>query len=254
MVDVMAYELLGAVSLVAGFLSAVAGSSGLIILPVLLIVGVPPQIALGTNKFYTSASLFTSAYCFIRNGLFTPRFWLAAIFATIVGAIIGVGLTQIFSNQTLKMLLPILIAAMAVYLLIPKKPLALLDPPIKPFSRKSLTMSSFLGIYSGFLGAGTGSLWTMVATSMFGMEIMEASALSRFMCFISNFVALIMFVILCQVDYSLAIVLSLSGALGAYFGSRLAIRWGAKFMRTILVSSTLVMAGNLAVSNGSNYS
>lgn len=249
MVDVVTYELLGAVSLVAGFLSAIAGSSGLIILPMLLIVGVPPQVALGTNKLYTSASLFTSAFCFIRTGLFKPRFWIATTLAVIVGTLLGVALTQIFSNQTLKMLLPVLIAAMAVYLLLPKKPLQSSTPPIKPTSRKSLTASSFLGIYSGFLGAGTGSLWTMAATSMFDMDIMEASALSRFMCFTSNLVALIIFTMISQVDYSLGIILAVSGALGAYFGSRLAIRWGAKFMRTVLVSSTLVMAGNLAVSN-----
>ena len=84
---------------------------------------------------------------------------------------------------------------------------------------------------------------------MFDMDIMEASALSRFMCFTSNLVALIIFTMISQVDYSLGIILAVSGALGAYFGSRLAIRWGAKFMRTVLVSSTLVMAGNLAVSN-----
>jgi len=245
----MTYEVLGIVSLAAGFLSAIAGSSGLIILPVLLIVGVPPQIALGTNKLYTTTSLITSALCFIRNGFFSPRFWIATSIATAIGTLFGVGLTQIFSNQTLKTLLPLLIAIMAIYLLLPKKPWKRLNPPATPKCRKGLAVSALLGLYSGFLGAGTGSLWTMIATSMFGKDIMEASAISRFMCFFSNFVALIVFVLLSQIDYSIGLILSIGGAIGAYFGSRLAIRWGAKFMRTILVSSTLVMAGNLALSN-----
>ena len=249
MADMVTYELLGGVALVAGFLSAIAGSSGLIILPVLLLVGVPPQIALGTNKLYTTTSLLTSTFCFMKNGLLSPRVWLAAVVATIVGAVLGVCLTQVFSNQILKMLLPVMIAGMAIYLLFPKKPLKTIDPPEAPKSKKSVLLSSSLGIYSGFLGAGTGSLWTMSAVSVFGMDIMEASALSRFMCFTSNVVALIVFMVLSQVDYSMGIALSLCGAIGAYFGSRLAIRWGAKFMRTILVSSTLVMAGNLAISS-----
>ena len=243
------YEILGAVSLFAGFISAIAGSSGLIILPMLLIAGVPPQLALGTNKLYTTTSLMTSAICFMRKGLFRPRYWVAAIIASIFGSITGVALMQIFSNEALKMLLPILIGLMALYLLLPKKRTIAPGRAAEPACRKSMLVSSGLGIYSGFLGAGTGSLWTSVATGMFKMDIMEASAISRFMCFTTNFVALLIFMGLSQVNYAIGLELSICGSIGAYLGSKLAIRWGAKFMRTMLVSSTLVMACNLAVTN-----
>lgn len=243
------YAFLSVIGLSSGFLSAIAGGSSLIVLPVLLLMGIPPQIALGTNKLYTTASLFTSAYYFLRHGLFKPRFWMSAIIATVIGTLLGTGLTQIFSNETLKMILPILIAIVAIYLLIPKKPSTLSHPPAKVDGWASLLTSNCLGIYSGFLGAGTGSLWTTIANGLYGINIMEASALSRFMCFISNLVALVVLITLGQVDYKMGIVLSISGAMGAYLGSRLAIRWGAKFMRTMLVSSTLFIAGNLLVAN-----
>ena len=120
---------------------------------------------------------------------------------------------------------------------------------MQPLSKKSLFVSASLGTYSGFLGAGTGSLWTSVATGLFKMDIMEASGISRFMCFVTNLVALLMFMGLSQVNYAIGLELSICGSIGAYLGSKLAIRWGAKFMRTMLVSSTLVMAGNLAITN-----
>jgi uncharacterized protein len=249
MSSLITYEWLGILGLGAGFLSAIAGSSGLIILPVLLLMGIPPQIALGTNKLYTTASLLTSAYYFTRRGLFNPRFWMIVMVAAIIGTLLGTGLTQIFSNETLKMLLPILIGLMAIYLLIPKKPSIPLNQPLQINSLKSLVTTACLGIYSGFLGAGTGSLWTMTATNLYGINIMNASAISRFMCFISNSVALFILIFLGQVDYTIGTILSISGAVGAYLGSRIAVRCGPKFIRTMLVGSTLVLAGNLAITH-----
>ena len=242
----MTFAILGLAALASGMLSAIAGNGGLIILPVLLILGIPPQIALGTNRLYTTSSLSMSTYYFIKKGLFNPHFWIATIIATLVGIVIGVGLIHLFSNSTLKLLLPILMLAMAAYLLLPPKLIFSVKAPVAHNSAQGLTASSLLGVYSGFLGAGTGSLWTTVAVSMFNMDIMEASAISRFMCFISNALALCIFMGLHQVNYSLGSILALGGMLGAYLGSRLAFRWGAKFTRFILISSTLIMAVQLA--------
>ncbi len=187
----------------------------------------------------------------MRNGFFQPRFWIAAMIASMIGSVLGVILTQLLSNELLKMLLPILIACMAIYLLIPTK------NHVEQTDRSALTpkspwttlISTLLGIYSGFLGAGTGSLWTAIATGTFKLDIVQASAISRFMCFITNSVALVVFISLNQVNYPMGITLAICGSIGAYFGSKLAVRWGTKFMRTMIVSSTLVLAGNLAVTS-----
>ena len=53
---------------IASFIDSVVGGGGLISTPALLAVGLPPSIALGTNKFASSFSTLTSAFKFIRSG------------------------------------------------------------------------------------------------------------------------------------------------------------------------------------------
>ena len=62
------FAFLFAGGLFAGFVDSIAGGGGLISLPVLLSVGLPPQIALGTNKLQGSFGTFSSAFNYIRKG------------------------------------------------------------------------------------------------------------------------------------------------------------------------------------------
>lgn len=53
---------------IASFVDSVVGGGGLISTPALLAVGLPPSVALGTNKFASSFSTLTSALKFLRSG------------------------------------------------------------------------------------------------------------------------------------------------------------------------------------------
>ena len=46
--------ILSAVSFLAGFIDSIAGGGGLLLLPSIMLAGIPPQVALGTNKFASS--------------------------------------------------------------------------------------------------------------------------------------------------------------------------------------------------------
>ena len=63
------YVLLFATGLCAGFVDSIAGGGGLIALPVLFSVGLPPQAALGTNKLQGSFGTFSASYNYIKKGV-----------------------------------------------------------------------------------------------------------------------------------------------------------------------------------------
>ena len=239
---------LSGISLLAGLLSSFSGNSGAIILPVLMMAGVPPYVALGTNKLYAASSLLTSSIHFVRNGLFNPRLWLAAIIATLFGSLIGVGLTQLIDPNSLEKIIPIFLALIAINMLLPKatyKPEAAYSR--KPNSVLSTVMAGMIGVYSGFLGAGSGLIWTSLAMKLFKIDIIEACADSRFMCFISNISALGAFVVLGHVDYSLGFILAFMGAIGAFVGSRIIVKHGAKLIRPVLAVTTIALAIKLTM-------
>ena len=73
-----------------GFIDAIAGGGGLITLPALLATGMPPQMALGTNKLQSSCGTAIVVWRYAKAGLMkTPGLWVAvsfAFFASMAGA------------------------------------------------------------------------------------------------------------------------------------------------------------------------
>ncbi len=62
------FAVLFAAAFFGGFIDSIAGGGGLISLPALLAVGVPPHVAIATNRFQGSFGSFTAALNFIRKG------------------------------------------------------------------------------------------------------------------------------------------------------------------------------------------
>ena len=52
----------------AAFIDAIAGGGGMISLPAFMGVGIPPHIALGTNKMAASFGAFSSFLKFLKSG------------------------------------------------------------------------------------------------------------------------------------------------------------------------------------------
>lgn len=241
--------LLGSSAFIGGILSAINGAGALLMLPSLLMVGLPPQIALGTNKLFTTASLFSASLFYFRRRLFKPMLWLAASMATLIGAVIGSVLALLLPSQWLNTILPLSLLLMSIYFLAPSSWKTSSDTATSenPCRIKSTFLSTLLGIYSGFVGAGTGSIWTALAMRLFMLPASEASAVAVSMCFISNATALLIFVYLQQVDYLLGLGLIMAGMLGVRIGAKLCVSHGMALMRPLVTGSTGIMAIKLTI-------
>lgn len=242
------FIILGLVSFFAGILTSITGAGGMVLLPALLLSGLPSSIAIGTNKLFNVSSFFTSSVSFLREGLFNPRFWLMAGIATFFGALIGAMLVHIIPNHYLDEILPVFIILTAVYLIIPKEMIQNSIKNVNPDNSSSFFVGGLLGIYSGFVGAATGSLWIMITMKLYKVDIIEASGISRFMCLISNLSAISVFILAKDINYAVGLDIAAMGALGSIVGSRLAIKYGASLIKPLLFITTSTMAVKLAVS------
>lgn len=74
---------------IAAIVDAIAGGGGLISLPALLMVGVPPHLALCTNKFAASMASLNSSIIFARSGKVTFSLVKWQISFTLIGAFLG---------------------------------------------------------------------------------------------------------------------------------------------------------------------
>ncbi|PTA49874.1 hypothetical protein C9I43_04730 [Shewanella morhuae] len=243
------WALLAVIGLIAGFIDAVVGGGGLLSIPALLALGMPPHMVLGTNKLAASFGSSMAAWTYYRQHLFTPSFWYMAFIATFIGAILGSFLVYLVDTQWLEKALPLLIIGIAIYSLV--SPNAISDinsqtPTVKPPAKKQWLQGLALGTYDGFAGPGIGAFWTVTSGSLYKLPLLHCCGLARAMTFTSNLTALAIFGWLGQVQWQIGLGMGLCMMLGSFIGARCAIKFGMPFIRPLFILIVLMIAANLA--------
>ena len=235
--------LLWLASLVAGFVDAIAGGGGLITLPALLAAGLPPHLALGTNKLQSSFGSLSAALHYRQGGLVRFReVWLGVIF-TFVGAASGTIAVQALSKGLLLWVIPILLSGVLAWTLVTPR---LGEEAHTPRLRESLWLpvaGLALGFYDGFFGPGTGTFWTLFMVAGMGMELKSATARTKVVNFTSNITSLGAFALGGHVILLPGLVMGSGQFLGARLGSRLVMRRHARLVAVVfrvVVAATVV--------------
>ncbi len=230
------YTLLFLTGLCSGFVDSIAGGGGLIALPVLFSVGLPPQVALGTNKLQGSFGTLSASYNYIKKGVVRFDENLSGILFTLIGAILGAWSIQQMQAGFIEHLVPVLLLFVFFYTLFTKDLGNVSGNPRIPRHLFFFLFGLGLGFYDGFFGPGTGSFWTAALLIFLGLDMRKASGVTRIMNFTSNVVALSIFIIGQNVMYSVGLCMAVGQVIGARIGSSLAIKKGASFIRPIFLT------------------
>ncbi len=242
--------LLFVIATLAGFIDAIAGGGGLITIPALLAVGMPPTMALGTNKLQSCGGSFSASWYFIRRKAVNLREIMELILFTFVGAVLGTLLVQQMDTGFLKKILPFLIFAIGIYFLLTPK-LGESDKKQRvSYWRFALTAGLGIGFYDGFFGPGTGSFLSLAFVLLLGFNLAKATAHAKVLNFTSNIASLIFFVIGGQVIWSVGFTMLVGQFLGARLGARMVLTKGQKLIRPMVVVVAFIMATKLAFDYG----
>ncbi len=239
------YPVLFATGLAAGFVDSIAGGGGMITLPVLLNLGLPPLEALGTNKLQATFGSGGAAWHYGRAGWIDFKSCRAGAAWTFLSALLGALLVRSLSRDLLKLLIPWLLILIALYTLVrPRFGEAASRPRIPPRLFHPLA-GLVIGFYDGFFGPGTGSFWAMAFVLGLGLSLTRATAHTKWMNFASNIAALLVFVASRQVLYGPGVTMGLGQWLGARLGAKTVVRRGAQFIRPVLVTVVLILSAKL---------
>jgi uncharacterized membrane protein YfcA len=234
------YPIMFGVAFFAGFVDSIAGGGGLITLPVLLAIGVPPQAALGTNKFQSSFGSFTATWYHVRQKVVDLKDALPGIIFTLIGAAVGTMLVQWIDNSALQAIIPFLLLAIAIYFLFsPKVGDAETKPKLSPFIYYAIFGLS-LGFYDGFFGPGVGSFWAIAFVLLLGFHLTKATGYTKLMNFVSNITALALFLLKGNVLFPVGLTMAIGQIIGARMGSGIVVEKGAKFIRPIYLIIVLL--------------
>ena len=230
---------------VAGLIDAIAGGGGLITIPVLLGIGLPPQYALGTNKLQATFGSASAMAHFVRAGTVDLRDAAAGVFWTAVGAVLGSYTVQQIDPGFLKRCILFLLLLILCYTVFTPK---LGAEEVRPRMTKGLFYACFgllLGFYDGFLGPGTGSFWVIAIMLGLGFDMRKGTGYTKLFNFVSNIVSLVVFIAGGHVLFWAGLVMGVGQAVGARIGARLVIKNGTGFIRPVFICSVLAVTAKL---------
>jgi uncharacterized membrane protein YfcA len=246
--DLWMYPLLFGGAMLAGWIDAIAGGGGMITIPLLLSIGVPPQMVLGTNKLQASFGSYTAAQHFVQKDIVPLTDAAPGIIATFLGSAIGTVAVQQIDPSILNIAIPFLLLGIAIYMLFtPRLGTVAREPHMRrlPFY---LLFGLLLGFYDGFFGPGVGSFWAMVFVLMMGFDLTRATGYTKVMNFTSN-ISFVVFAIGGHILWLPGLVMAGGQIAGARIGSGMVIGRGVKFIRPVFITVVILTTLRLILRN-----
>ena len=227
------------VGILAGFLNTLAGGGSVLVLPVLILSGIPSPIANATNRVAILIQNMTGSYNFHKHQILDVRpvfhITIAAVLGAIIGSFFAVKLTSEIFDKILGM----------VFLFI----LFIMLRPHKQKNRFTKVLPKWLefliflvvGFYGGFIQAGVGFIFLATLNLIEEFSLIKANAVKVFIIMCYTLFAVLIFAINGKIIWKYGLILSAGNFIGAYLGVKAAIRKGEKFVRIVL-SIAIVIA------------
>lgn len=231
-------------AMLAGFVDAIAGGGGLITLPALLSVGVAPLSAIATNKIQGSFGTAAATLNFWRAGRIDLRLLAWPLMATIAGACAGAAAVSRIDAAGLALVLPILLAAIALYFLMAPR-VGEEDAHARLSPKAYSLIAGAIGFYDGFFGPGAGSFFALSLVTLMGMGLTRATAHTKALNLTSNLISVAVFAIGGHVVWAIGLSMAACQVAGGYLGSHAAMKFGPRLIRPLLVIICLAMVARL---------
>ncbi|MEJ7932512.1 TSUP family transporter [Ramlibacter sp. AN1015] len=239
--------LMTSASLLAGFVDAIVGGGGLILVPALFAIfpTAAPASLFGLNKSASVWGTSIAALQFSRRVHMNWHALLPAAGAGLIGGFVGAWAVTVVSGEFLRKLLPLVLLGVLAYTLA-RKDLGRHHAPALGRGAERLVAGGIglvLGFYDGFFGPGTGSFFVFLFVRWLGYDFLHASAAAKLLNTATNLSALTLFALKGHVWWHYALALAIANVVGSLLGTRMALRHGASFVRGvfIVVVSALIL-------------
>ena len=224
-----------AAAFVAGIVDAIAGGGGLLTLPALLAAGLPPHLALGTNKGQSVFGSGAALANFARAGLVDRKLAPLTFPLGLAGSLSGAALVLLVKPDVLKPLVLILLVAVAAFLAFRPAVTRRDEPPLAKARLFAAALALGIGLYDGFFGPGTGTFLIVGFVGLLGQPMARASANAKVINFASNLAAVAIFASRGTILWQVALPMAAAQFAGGMLGSQLAVRGGDVLVRRVVL-------------------
>jgi uncharacterized membrane protein YfcA len=239
--------------LLSGFVDAIAGGGGLIMIASLMLGGLPPHVAIATNKLCGVTGGVASSVQFVRARLVDWRACVVIGLPAVLGAVVG---SRLISRLSADRTVPIVIGLLVVVTL-----WMVVKPRLgrQPGESGSLlrvggarmiqagALGAVFGVHEGFFGPGAGALFLFAVLTPWSASFVRGTASARVITLMTSVAALVSFFWLGAVDLRAGLLASAGTIVGGWAGASVTPAWGARIMRPLLITVTGGAVGVLVV-------
>jgi len=245
--DWLLYGLVILVGFISGFINTLAGSGSLLTLPMLIFMGLPVNVANGTNRIAILLQSIVGVGSFKQKKVFEWKdgLWLTipATMGALLGSMLAVNLNAGLMNKIVGGLLVVM------FFVILYKPENWINEHAGSVKEKPSILRFLIfvaiGFYGGFIQAGVGFFLLGGLVLGAGFNLLKANAIKVLIVLVYTIAALVVFIINKQVDYFLGIILGIGSMLGAWLATHIAVKQGTGFIQWILLVTVLAFAVKL---------
>ncbi|MDA8595245.1 sulfite exporter TauE/SafE family protein [Flavobacteriaceae bacterium] len=242
--ELLEYGYLVLIGFLAGLINIVAGGGSLLTLPMLIFMGLPPQVANGTNRIGIIIQNIFAVKGFQSKGIpltaFSVYLAISALLGSLIGAWIAVDIDALLFNRILAGVMLLIV----LYLVF-KKTNSINDLLEKTTGKTriySLIAFFFIGIYGGFIQAGVGFLIIAALSGLNKLSLVKSNAIKVFVVLIYSIAAVAVFAWNDSISWTHGLVLAIGTSAGGWTMSRYSVKKGDGFVKTLLIIMICVMA------------
>lgn len=219
----------------AGFIDAIVGGGGLLQTPATLLIlpHYPVATLFGTVKLPSLAGTCVAAFKYSKQVKFNYKVLIACVIAAFFAALLGAYSVSMINNAVIKPIILVVLILVALYTYFNKQ-FGIHQHKAHSVQKQVLLAAFFglvIGFYDGLIGPGTGSFLILVFIAVLGFDFIGASAHAKIVNIATNLAAIIYFSSTGHVLFQYAIPMAVFNVIGSFFGARLALLKGNKFIR-----------------------
>ena len=232
------------VGLISGMVNTVSGGGSLLTLPILIFIGLPPNVANGTNRVVIVAQSLSGSIGYSSKGIYSYPFNIYLGISASIGAYIGAKIALNIDGEIFNKILAVIIIIVGALIFIQKKKLTnfVYERTTGKYLWFSMLVFFVFGIYGGFINAGIGILIMLFLNRLNQMSLVKSNATKVSVVFIYSLFALLIFAYNNSIDWKMGISMATGSIFGAWFASRWSVKKGDNLIRHAVIISTAIIS------------
>jgi uncharacterized membrane protein YfcA len=230
-----------------GFINTLAGGGTIISLSLFMLLGLPANIANGTNRVAVILQNLTSVSQFRKQNLLDFKKANKLAIPTMIGAMVGAQIASDINENIFRKAVAVVMLVM-VYFIIAKPSQWLKGTRAlqeNPVSWIQIVIFFMIGVYGGFVQVGVGYFILAGVVLGAGYDLVKANAIKVWIVLLYTPLALIVFILHDQVHWTYGLIHAIGNIIGAFIASRFAVSWGANFVRWVIIVVILIFSSDL---------